>query len=107
MLNLRYHVVSLVAVFLALGIGVIMGVTVINRGIVDQLRNRLDSVEASDRKTRKENDRLAAQLGTWNRFVDQGRTELLTDQLRDLPVLLVGVDGVDRKPVDDLRSSLL
>ena len=107
MLNLRYHVVSLVAVFLALGIGVIVGVTVINRGIVDQLQKRLDSVEQSDRKTRTENDRLATQLGMWNRFVDQGRTELLTDQLRDVPVLLVGVDGVARKPVDDLRSSLV
>jgi hypothetical protein len=107
MLNLRYHVVSLVAVFLALGIGVIMGVTVINRGIADQLRNRLDSVEASDRKTRKENDRLSAQLGTWNRFVDQGRPELLAGQLRNVPVLLVGVDGIDRKPVADLRTDLV
>ena len=62
MLNLRYHVVSLVAVFLALGIGVIMGATVIDRVTVDQLRNRLDSVESSVRQTRRDNDRLAAQL---------------------------------------------
>ena len=107
MLNLRYHVVSLVAVFLALGIGVIMGVTVINRGIVDQLRNRLDSVEAADRQTRKDNDRLANQLRTWDRFVDQGRSELLTGQLKGVPVLLVGVDGIDRKSVGDLRTDLV
>src|SRR4029077_16774533 len=54
-LNLRYHVVSLVAVFLALGIGVIMGATVIDRVTVDQLRNRLDSVEKSVSQTRKDN----------------------------------------------------
>jgi hypothetical protein len=107
MLNLRYHVVSLVAVFLALGIGVIVGVQVINRGIVDQLRNRLDGVEKSDRKTRSDNDRLSSQLGTWNRFVDQGRTDLLAGQLRNVPVLLVGVDGIDRKPVADLRSQMV
>jgi len=107
MLNLRYHVVSLVAVFLALGIGVIMGVTVINRGIVDQLRNRLDSVEASDRQTRKDNDRLATQLRTWDRFVDQGRSDLLAGQLKGVPVLLVGVDGIDRRPVEDLRTDLV
>ncbi|MBV8295676.1 MAG: copper transporter [Acidimicrobiia bacterium] len=107
MLNLRYHVVSLVAVFLALGIGVIMGVTVIKSGIVDQLQKRLDSVEASDRQTRKDNDRLASQLGTWNRFVDQGRSELLAGQLQNVPVLLVGVDGVDRTSVGDLRSDLV
>src|SRR5438270_2361468 len=106
MLNLRYHVISLVAVFLALGIGVIMGVTVINRGIVDQLQKRLDGVEASDRKTRRENDRLSTQLRTWDRFVDQARPDLLAGQLRGVPVLLVGVDGIDRKPVADLRSQL-
>jgi hypothetical protein len=107
MLNLRYHVVSLVAVFLALGIGVIMGATVIDRVTVDQLRNRLDSVEGSVRQTRKDNDRLAAQLHTWDRFVDQGRSALLSGQLQGVPVLLVGVDGIDRKPVGDLRGELL
>ena len=107
MLNLRYHVVSLVAVFMALGIGVIMGATVIDRVTVDQLRNRLDGVEASDRKTRSENDRLSTQIATWNKFADQGRTELLSDQLRNVPVLLVGVDGIDRKSVADLRAQLV
>ena len=85
MLNLRYHVISLVAVFLALGIGVIMGVTVINRGIVDQLQKRLDGVEASDRKTRRENDRLSTQLRTWDRFVEQARPDLLAGQLARAP----------------------
>ncbi|MBV8980673.1 MAG: copper transporter [Acidimicrobiia bacterium] len=107
MLNLRYHVVSLVAVFLALGIGVIMGATVIDRVTVDQLRNRLDGVEASDRNTRSENDRLATQLRTWDKFADQGRAELLAGQLRGVPVLLVGVDGIDRKSVSDLRAQLM
>lgn len=107
MLNLRYHIVSLVAVFLALGIGVIIGVTVINSGIVDQLQKRLDSVERSDRQTRTDNDRLTAQLGTWDRFVEQGRNDLLAGQLKGVPVLLVGVDGIDRKSVDDLRTDLV
>ncbi|MBV8303545.1 MAG: copper transporter [Acidimicrobiia bacterium] len=107
MLNLRYHVVSLVAVFFALGIGVIMGVTVIKSGIVDQLQKRLDSVEASDRQTRKDNDQLTTQLRTWDRFVDQGRSDLLAGQLHNVPVLLVGVDGIDRTSVGDLRSDLV
>jgi hypothetical protein len=106
MLNLRYHVVSLVAVFLALGIGVIMGVTVINRVTVDQLQKRLDSVEKSVSQTRKDNDRLTTQVHTWEQFADQGRAELFTGQLRGVPVMVVGVDGIDHKPVDDLRTDL-
>ena len=60
MINLRYHVVSLVAVFLALGIGVIMGATVIDRVTVDQVRNQLKSVERSVGQTRRDNDRRLA-----------------------------------------------
>jgi len=82
-------------------------VTVINRGIVDQLQKRLDSVEASDRQTRKDNSQLAAQLQTWDRFVEQGRSELLAGQLQGVPVLLVGVDGIDRTSVGDLRADLM
>ena len=100
MLNLRYHVVSLVAVFLALGIGVVMGSTVIKGVTVDQLRKRQDSLEKSVRNTRHDNDQLNSQLRTWERFADQGRTQLLAGQLRDVPVLVVGVQGIDRKPVD-------
>ncbi|MCU1449663.1 MAG: hypothetical protein JWP02_1833, partial [Acidimicrobiales bacterium] len=107
MLNLRYHVVSLVAVFLALGIGVVMGSTVISKVTVDQLNKRQDSLEASVRNTRHDNDQLAAQLRTWERFADQGRTRMLVGQLRNIPVLVVGVQGIDRKPVDALRSQLL
>src|SRR5437879_9912130 len=107
MLNLRYHIVSLVAVFLALGIGGSVSVPVINHGIVDQLQKRLDGVEASDRKTRSDNDRLSNQLRTWDRFIEQARPDLLAGQLRGTPVLLVGVDGIDRKPMADLRSQLV
>src|SRR5437763_11797200 len=106
MVNLRYHVVSLVAVFLALGIGVLMGTTVINKVTVDQLRKRLDSVAASVRQTRHDNDRLNAQVRTWERFADQGRDQLLQGRLKGVPVLVIGAVGSDRQPVDDLRRQL-
>jgi len=32
MLDMRYHVISLVAVFLALGIGILLGTTIVERG---------------------------------------------------------------------------
>ena len=36
MISLRYHLVSIVAVFLALALGVVVGTTVVNQGIVDE-----------------------------------------------------------------------
>lgn len=107
MINLRFHVVSLIAVFLALGLGILMGVTVIGQGTVDSLQNRLDSVERSVGRADKENGRLSSELQQWEKFAEQGRAQLLSSQLSDVPVLVVGVDGVDRKPVDGLRNELV
>ena len=106
MLNLRYHIVSLVAVFLALGIGIAVGSAFISRVTVDQLRKRLDSVDASVSQTRKTNDQLTSQIRTWERFADQGRPELLAGELKGVPVVVVGVQGINRKPVDDFIGEL-
>ena len=43
MINFRFHVVSLIAIFLALALGVVIGAGVIDRGVVDALDNRLDT----------------------------------------------------------------
>ncbi|HEX2186229.1 MAG TPA: copper transporter [Chloroflexota bacterium] len=107
MINLRYHIVSLIAVFLALGTGVVMGATVIDRAIVDSLDDRVNRVERSVRATQDENQRLNGQLQVVRDFADQARDAIARDQLRDVPVLVLAVEGVDRKPVDALRQSLL
>ncbi len=43
MINFRFHVVSLIAIFLALALGVVIGAGVIDRGVVDALDSRLDT----------------------------------------------------------------
>jgi hypothetical protein len=106
-INLRYHIVSLIAVFLALGTGVVMGATVIDRAIVDSLNDRVNRVERSVKATQAENSRLNGELQTVRDFADQAREEIGRDQLREVPVLVLAVEGVDRKPVDALRQSLL
>ena len=45
MINIRYHVYSLVAVFLALAIGVAAGSTVVQRSVVDNLKSTQGRIE--------------------------------------------------------------
>lgn len=106
MVNLRYHIVSLVAVFLALGMGIVMGSTVIDRVTVDALNNKLESVRNSVNSIREENGRLNRQVQQGEQFAEAARDQLLRGHLKGVPVLVVAVMGVDRKPVDDLRSAL-
>ncbi|HEX8769746.1 MAG TPA: copper transporter [Acidimicrobiales bacterium] len=106
MINLRYHIVSIVAVFLALGIGVVMGSTVIDRVTVDTLNARVNSVERSVRAADAENRRINGQLQTVRDFADQARDQIARSHLKDVPVLVIAVQGIDRKPVDALRDAL-
>lgn len=107
MINLRYHVVSLVAVFLALTVGIVMGSTVVDKVTVDALNARVDEVRRSVRDAEAENARLGDQLKTVRDFADQARDHLSDGHLRGVPVLVVGVTGIDRKPVDGLRQALV
>lgn len=106
MINLRYHIVSLVAVFLALTLGIIMGSTVIDRAIVDGLRDRVDSVSRRADRTDGENRTLQSRVEVLNGFAEQARDHLVLNRLRGVPVLVVTVQGVDRKPVEGLQAAL-
>ena len=63
MINLRYHIVSLTAVFLALAIGVLLGGTYLDKYTVDQLDQSITNAEERIRETRAENDRLRGEVG--------------------------------------------
>ena len=107
MINLRYHIVSLVAVFLALGLGIVMGSTVIDRVTVDALNDRLDVVQRSQGAIREENGRLKGQVDHGQEFAVGARDQLLRGHLRNVPVMVVAIAGVDRRPVDELRQAVV
>src|SRR5437867_11961296 len=94
MVNFRFHIISLVAVFLALGIGVLMGSTVVDQATVKGLRNNLASFK-HQRDAEKDRARtLADDLSRWDKFAEQARDQLLPGRLAGVPVLVVAVQGV-------------
>lgn len=107
MINLRYHIVSLVAVFLALGMGIVMGSTVIDRVTVDALNARLEDIRNSTNGIRDDNGRLRGQVQQGQDFAATTRDQLLRGHLKGVPVMVVAVAGVDRRPVEELRSALV
>lgn len=106
MINFRFHLVSLTAIFLALGIGIAVGATVVDRATVDALQSRLDGVEHRVDTTDRENDRLQRDLGRWTSFAKQGGDVALSGRLEGVPVLVLGVRGIDRAPMNELRQAL-
>lgn len=106
MINFRFHLVSLTAVFLALGIGIAVGASVVDRATVELLEDRLKGVENRLDATDSENADLRRQLGDWSTFTEQARDQAVAGRLEGVPVLLIGVQGIDRGPVEAFRQTL-
>lgn len=107
MINFRYHIVSLIAVFLALGIGVIMGTSVIDRAVVDRLERQQEGLQADVDEVQAENNRLRDELreerDAARQLAEEGG-ELLNGTLVDVPVVLIGPRGAEADGFDDLVS---
>ena len=108
MINIRYHIVSITAVFLALGIGVALGSTFLDRATVNVLDNNITSAENRIKATNSENDRLNKQLEEAKErdasLILVGSESLLADQLKDVPVLTIAAPGVDKRNIDALNT---
>ena len=107
MVNFRFHLVSLTAVFLALAAGITIGAGVVDRATVDQIERQLADVAQRREETNAENDRLRDELGRWTRFSEEAGDQLVAGELTALPVVVVATNGVDRGLVDGLRDTLV
>jgi hypothetical protein len=95
MINFRFHVVSLIAIFLALALGVVIGAGVIDRGVVDTLNNRLDSVESKSDRIQSENRVLAERNDQMDSMIGDLQPFAVSGSLFGDDVGVVAVRGVD------------
>jgi Copper transport outer membrane protein, MctB len=95
MINFRFHIVSLIAVFLALAVGVVFGATVVNSAIVDRLNDRIDTVENNANRRKAENDELRSQLGQQQGYIDSTQAFAVTGRLNGVTLVTIAARGVD------------
>jgi hypothetical protein len=105
MFDLRYHVASLAAVFLALVIGILVGVGLSGR--VDKaqhslLQQRVKQLEGQLSDARKHADDLAAQQAAAQAFITDTYPALMQDRLRGKRIALVFLGPTDQT----IRTSL-
>ena len=81
MINLRYHVVSLVAVFLALAIGIAVGASVINQGLVQQQEDQLATIERNLDAKNNSISQLRRQVNAEQSYTKSAEPRLLAGHL--------------------------
>jgi hypothetical protein len=111
MFDLRYHVASLAAVFLALVIGILVGVGISDRGYVDKgyrglLEQRIAKLQSDLSDARRQADNLSAEQRATQAFVAETYPELMANRLRGKSIALVFLGPVDAHVRASLEQAL-
>jgi Copper transport outer membrane protein, MctB len=111
MFDFRYHVASLAAVFLALIIGILVGVGIADRGLVDKanthllrqevasLRNQLDRASKTSKRSARE--QAAAQS-----YINETYPVLVRNRLKGHRIAVVFIGRVDSGLSSELKGAL-
>lgn len=103
MINFRYHLVSLVGVFLALAIGVIMGTAVIDNAVVDRLESQQRTLDRQVAQVRSDNAELSQELDELGAVTKRLGEEGIA-RLGGVGVLVVTMRGAEVEGLDELRE---
>jgi hypothetical protein len=104
MFDLRYHVASLAAVFLALIIGILVGVGISGKGFVSDserelFKDQIADLEQERDAARRRSSDLARTQRTSQQVIEQTYPALLANRLSGNRVALVFVGSIDRRIV--------
>ncbi|MFL6054812.1 MAG: copper transporter [Actinoallomurus sp.] len=102
MIDFRYHLVSIIAVFLALALGLVVGASALRGPLVDQLKETSNRLKNSNETLRRENT-AAGQVNSYtNQVTDAVAAQVVTGRLKDQSVVFVEAPGAG----DQMRAQM-
>ena len=105
MINFRYHVVSLTAVFLALAIGLVVGTAALNGPAADTLGDQVDALRKANTGLRERVTGLEDQANREEQFVNAAAPIMLDSKLANRRILIVSLTS-GRTHLEGVTSKL-
>jgi len=90
-INFRYHVVSLTAVFLALAIGLVVGTAALNGPVADSLKSQISALSKDNSNKRDQINQYREELNKNQDFATQIAPAYLNNQLAGRKILVVAL----------------
>lgn len=107
MLNFRYHALSLVAVFLALVVGLLLGVAIGDKGLVSSAEQDVRASLRDDvRRAQDERDAVREELSERARFEQAAYPALVAGRLEGRRIALIELGGGSDRMWDLTRDAL-
>jgi Copper transport outer membrane protein, MctB len=105
-IDFRYHLVSIIAVFLALAVGLLVGSTALSGTATDVLRHAQSAAVARNEALNKANKQLSQQVSADQAFAQAGSQRLLGGLLAGENVVLVLAPNEDSDMVSAMTAAL-
>jgi hypothetical protein len=105
-IDFRYHLVSIIAIFFALATGIILGAGPLDEQVNETLVDQIPQLRDENQQLRDQIVALEADLTFEETFVDSVAPSLVRDRLADRRVALVVLPGADEEQVAAVRSQV-
>jgi Copper transport outer membrane protein, MctB len=96
-ISFRYHLVSIIAVFLALALGVVVGTTGLNSAILSNLKQEVKNLRSDNGALRTVNAQLQKQAANSDQYASEYMRKVLTGTLSGKRIVVVSAPGTDGK----------
>jgi hypothetical protein len=104
-IDFRYHLVSLIAVFLAVALGIIIGTTALNEPILADIENQVTDLQQDKRSLEDRTQQLQSELDSVDAFEQAVAPTLVDGALAGSSVLLVVTnDEVAPEAIEDVAT---
>jgi len=105
-IDFRYHIVSLISVFLALAVGIILGAGPLQGAIGDQLTGQVEQLRLERNELRDQLDATNLQAADNKEFIVAAGPQLVDGSLQDRRVAVVDLGEVDGDRYEAVQEQL-
>ncbi|HEX4726920.1 MAG TPA: copper transporter [Jatrophihabitans sp.] len=106
MISFRYHLVSVIAIFLAIALGVVVGTSALNGAVVGDLRRQVSDLKSSDSAAASQARALQGQAGNADLLAQTFGAKIAGAALAKVPVVLLGAPGASKSMKDAIASEI-
>ncbi len=102
MLDMRYHVISLVAVFLALAIGIALGI-----GLTAEQKGEIESLQKTFSEVKEKNESLHDELNVYKGYTAESKPYMLADRLPERAFVVITGMEPDENALESIHDAII
>ncbi|MBA2724797.1 MAG: copper transporter [Actinobacteria bacterium] len=106
MIDFRYHLISIIAVLLALSVGVVLGSGALGGPLLNNLEQSVQSLRERNRELLDEVSERKSQAEETERFSAEVEPHLVDSTLKGVDVVLIHIEDMGGGALDEMRAAI-